>query len=174
MIGNGNTVFCLPTLRLLFVRVWVMYSNTGFMVFSQTQLIHCKKNWRSSSTPACGDAGPIQPGVGKRFWHPWRQFYQKYRTFSTDFYKCRTSSTDIKYLKTDATRAWTYTLRFTFQCSTTAPHFLLVEVFSFSQRDKSSVRSSFHIKISLWNLSNENSNKIRQKRKFSSDSINSV
>ncbi len=114
-----------------------------------------------------GDAGPIQPGVGKRFRHPWRQFYHKYRTFSTDFYKCRTSSTEIEYLKTVTTRAWPYALRFTFQCSTTAPHFLLMWSFSSRQKNKSGVGSKFHIKISLWNLnSNENSNKIRQKGHF--------
>ncbi len=38
--------------------------------------------------------------------------------------------------------------------------------FSSSETDKSGVGSNFHIKISLWNLSNENSNKIRQKRNF--------
>ncbi len=43
--------------------------------------LHCKKSWRSSSTFASGDAGPIQPGVRKRFRHPWRQFYYKYRNF---------------------------------------------------------------------------------------------
>ncbi len=54
---------------------------------------HCKKTWRSSSTPASGDAGPIHTGIEKSFRHPCRKFYYKYRTFSTDFYKCRTSST---------------------------------------------------------------------------------
>ncbi len=43
--------------------------------------IHCKKSWRSSSTPTSGDAGPTHTGVKKSFRHPWRKFYYKYRTY---------------------------------------------------------------------------------------------
>jgi hypothetical protein len=43
--------------------------------------VHCKKSWRSSSTPASGDAGPIHTGVEKSFRHPWRKFYCKYQTY---------------------------------------------------------------------------------------------
>ncbi len=57
-----------------------------------SEYLHCKKSWRSSSTPVFGDAGPIQTGVGKSFRHPWRQLYYKYQTFLTEFYMCRTSS----------------------------------------------------------------------------------
>ena len=46
---------------------------------------HCKKSWRSSSTPASGDAGPKHTGVEQSFRHPWRKFYYKYRTFPTFF-----------------------------------------------------------------------------------------
>ncbi len=63
--------------------------------------LHCKKSWRSSSTPATGDAGPIHTGVKKSFRLPCRKFYYKYRTFSTDFYKCRTSSTELDCLKSN-------------------------------------------------------------------------
>jgi hypothetical protein len=47
--------------------------------------LHCKKSWRSSSTPASGDAGPKHTGVKQSFRHPWRKFYYKYLTFSTFF-----------------------------------------------------------------------------------------
>ena len=86
---------------------------------------HCKKSWRSSSTPASGDAGPIHTGVEKSFRHTWRKFYYKYRTFSTEFFKCRTSSAEMDCLKSNITWARTYVFRFTFQYSTTAPHFLM-------------------------------------------------
>ncbi len=68
-------------------------------------ILHCKKSWRSSSTPASGDAGPIHTGVEKSFRHPWRKLYYKYQTFSTDFYKCRTSSTELDCLKNNITWA---------------------------------------------------------------------
>jgi hypothetical protein len=86
---------------------------------------HCKKSWRNSSTPAPGDAGPIHTGIEKSFRHPWRKFYYKYRTFSTEFFKCRTSSAEMDCLKSNIT-SWAriYVFRFTFQYSTTAPHFL--------------------------------------------------
>ena len=87
--------------------------------------LHCKKSWRSSSTPASGDAGPIHTGIEQIFRHPWRKFYHKYRTFSTEFFKCRTSSAEMDCLKSNITWARTYVFRFTFQYSTTAPHFLL-------------------------------------------------
>ncbi len=47
--------------------------------------VHCKKSWRSSSTPASGDAGPKHTGVEQSFRHPCIKFYYKYRTFSTFF-----------------------------------------------------------------------------------------
>jgi hypothetical protein len=47
----------------------------------QNSGLHCKKSWRSSSTPASVDAGPIHTGVEKSFRHPWRKFYYKYRTY---------------------------------------------------------------------------------------------
>jgi len=47
--------------------------------------IHCKKSWRSSSTPASGDAGPNDTGVEQIFPHPCRKFYYKYRTFPAFF-----------------------------------------------------------------------------------------
>ncbi len=46
--------------------------------------LHCKKSWRSSSTPAYGDAGPKHTGVEQSFRHPWRKFYCKYRTSSVE------------------------------------------------------------------------------------------
>ena len=55
-------------------------------------ILHCKKSWRSSSTPASGDAGPNDTGVEQIFRHPCRKFYYKYRTFSTFFTSDRTSS----------------------------------------------------------------------------------
>ncbi len=85
---------------------------------------HCKKSWRSSSTPASGDAGPKHTGIEKSFRHPYRKFYYKYRTISTDFYKCRTSSIELDYLKSNITRARTWELRLTYQYSTTAPRSL--------------------------------------------------
>ncbi len=87
--------------------------------------VHCKKSWRSSSTPASGDAGPIHTGIEQIFRHPWRKFDYKYRTFSTEFFKCRTCSTEMDCLKSNITWARTYVFRCTFQYSTTAPHFLL-------------------------------------------------
>ncbi len=39
-----------------------------------------------------------------------------------NFYKCRTSSTTVECLKTDATGAQTFVLRLTIHCFTTAPH----------------------------------------------------
>ncbi len=48
-------------------------------------IMHCKKSWRSSSTPGSGDAGPKHTGVEQSFWHPWRKFYYKYRIFPTFF-----------------------------------------------------------------------------------------
>ncbi len=36
----------------------------------ECRILHCKKSWRSSSTPASGDAGPIHTGVEKSFRHP--------------------------------------------------------------------------------------------------------
>jgi hypothetical protein len=59
----------------------------AFVCLTVADILHCKKSWRSSSIPASGDAGPIQPGVEKSFRHPWRQFYYKYRTFSQNV-KC--------------------------------------------------------------------------------------
>ncbi len=62
-----------------------------FACFSLSKIItlskhlHCKKSWRSSSTPASGDAGPKHTGVEQSFRHPWRKFYYKYRTFPTFF-----------------------------------------------------------------------------------------
>ncbi len=70
--------------------------------------IHCKKSWRSSSTPASGDAWPIRPDVGKSFQHFWRQFYYKYISFLTEFYKCWTSSTELDCLKSNITWARSY------------------------------------------------------------------
>ncbi len=58
--------------------------------------MHCKKSWRSSSTPASSDAGPIHTGVEQIFRHPWRKFYYKYRT-PTEFFKCRTSSAEMDF-----------------------------------------------------------------------------
>ena len=55
--------------------------DTTFAFNLSTSLIHCKKS--CSSTPASGDAGPIHTGVEKSFRHPWRQFNEKYRNFST-------------------------------------------------------------------------------------------
>ncbi len=69
--------------------------------------IHCKKSWRSSSTPASGDAGPKHTGIEKSFRHTYRKFYYKYRTILTDFYKCRTSSIELDYLKSNITQART-------------------------------------------------------------------
>jgi hypothetical protein len=90
----------------------------------QQRHLHCKKSWRSSSTPASDDTGPIHAGVEKSFRHPWRKCYYKYRTFSTEFFKCWTSSAEMDCLKSNITWAWTYVFRFIFQYSTTAPHFL--------------------------------------------------
>ncbi len=47
--------------------------------------VHCKKSWRSSLTPASGDAGPKDTGIEQIFRHPCRKFYYKYRTFPTFF-----------------------------------------------------------------------------------------
>ncbi len=54
---------------------------------SQTKwtVMHCKKSWRSSSTPASGDAGPKHTGVEQSFRHLWRKFYYKYRISPTFF-----------------------------------------------------------------------------------------
>ncbi len=54
---------------------------------------HCKKSWRSSSTPASGDAGPIHTGIEKSFRQPRRKFYYKYRIFSAFF----TSAELVRY-----------------------------------------------------------------------------
>ncbi len=35
--------------------------------------------------------------VGKSFRHPWRQFYNRYHTFSTEFYMCQTSSQQTNF-----------------------------------------------------------------------------
>jgi hypothetical protein len=62
-------------------RMWVFECWLLTVGFSCRCLLHCKKSWRSSSTPASGDAGPIHTGVKKGFRHPCRRFYYKYRTF---------------------------------------------------------------------------------------------
>ncbi len=54
---------------------------------------HCKKSWRSSSTPASGDAGPIHTGIEKSFRQPRRKFYYKYQIFSAFF----TSAELVRY-----------------------------------------------------------------------------
>ncbi len=53
----------------------------GSLGLSWRYKIHCKKSWRSSSTPASGDAGPNDTGVEQIFPHPCRKFYYNYRTF---------------------------------------------------------------------------------------------
>jgi hypothetical protein len=70
-------------------------SQTSHLQYEQKIDAHCKKSWLSGSTLASGDAGPIQPGVRKSFRHHWRQFYYKHWTFSPDFNKCWTSSTEL-------------------------------------------------------------------------------
>ncbi len=47
---------------------WTCLNQTGFWT------AHCKKSWRSSSTPASGDAGPIHTGVEKSLYDS-RQTY---------------------------------------------------------------------------------------------------
>ncbi len=70
-------------------------SQTSHLQYEQKIDAHCKNSWLSGSTLASGDAGPITPGVRKSFRHHWRQFYYKHWTFSTDFNKCWTSSTEL-------------------------------------------------------------------------------
>jgi hypothetical protein len=127
----------------------VICTSTVLGGFSYDPLwyIHCKKICRSSSTPASGDAGPIQTGVEKSFRHPWRKIYYKYQTFPTFFASVELVCYDLDdsrqtyclqmsnfFDKTwmpqnysDTTRERTYVFRFTFQYSTTAPHFLILE-----------------------------------------------
>ncbi len=82
---------------LMLTESWLVgdWSLSFCCSFAGSKSLHCKKSWRSSTTPAPGEAGQIQPGVWKSFRNPWRQFYHKYRTFSTLFYICRTSSTEL-------------------------------------------------------------------------------
>jgi hypothetical protein len=72
--------------------------------------ILCRKSWRKSSTPWMGDVGPIYQGGEKSFRSPWPQFYCKYRTFSADFYKCRTSSIEPEWFKSNYCLATTHML----------------------------------------------------------------
>ncbi len=69
-------------IHMLSFRVW---KSPNFTFSTSSVQVHCKKSWRSSLTPASGDAGPIHTGVEKSFRHPWRKFYYKYRTFPTFF-----------------------------------------------------------------------------------------
>jgi hypothetical protein len=72
---------------------WIIHLHTTILCNYSTPhppasihvYLHCKKSWRSSSTPASGDAGPIHTGVEKSFRNRWRKFYYKYRTFLTFF-----------------------------------------------------------------------------------------
>ncbi len=126
--------------RFLSVREYRMnYRGTGFLAVE-----HCKKSWRSSSTPASGDAGPKHTGVEQSFQHPCRKFYYKYRTFSTFFTSDRTSSLWLHFprrpyclqMSNLFDRAWTFQKQHappglelaiftsTILYSTTAPHFL--------------------------------------------------
>jgi hypothetical protein len=69
---------------------YICWMQVKIYISDQTSLricnsVHCKKSWRSSSTPASGDAGPKHTGIEKSFWHPYRKFYYKYRTFPAFF-----------------------------------------------------------------------------------------
>jgi hypothetical protein len=90
--------------------------------------VHCKKIWRSSSTPAYGDAGPIQPGVGKSFRHSWRQFYCKYRTFWQTFKIVELLRQRWKVSKAAFLGHKPLSFRLTIWHSTTEPHFLILLV----------------------------------------------
>ena len=116
---------------------WASWKESG----NYLNYLHCKKSWRSSSTPASGDAGPIHTGVEKSFRHPWRKFYYKYQTFPTFFTSVELVCYDLDdsrqtyclqmsnfFDKTwmpqnysDTTRERTYVFRFSFhyyQCAT--------------------------------------------------------
>ncbi len=84
--------------------------------------IHCKKSWRSSSTPASGDAGPIHTGVEKSFRHPWRKFYYKYRTFPTFFTSVKLLRQSLNFSKAAPPGLEPAIFTSTIFYSTTAPH----------------------------------------------------
>ncbi len=123
MLKIRKTHFIIPEVKLCH---HISHLHTGKE--ENLVILHCKKSWRSSATPASGDAGPIHTGIEQIFRHLWRKFYYKYRIFSTEFFKCRTSSVEMDCLKSNITWARTYVFRFTFQYSTTAPHFLWVSI----------------------------------------------
>ncbi len=106
-------------MRLL-LNVWITSRKCHKMM--NIWIVHCKKSWRSSSTPASGDAGPIHTGVEKSFRHPWRKFYYKYLTFPTFFTSVKLVRQSRKVSKA-ACGARTYALPICH--STTAPHFLV-------------------------------------------------
>ncbi len=85
---------------------------------------HCKKSWRSSSTPASGDAGPIHTGVEQSFRHPWIKFYYKYRTFPTIFTSVELVRQSWKVSKAALAAHKPTPYRVTICHSTTAPHSL--------------------------------------------------
>ncbi len=87
--------------------------------------VECKKIWRSSSTPASGDAGPIHTGVGKSFRHPWRQFYYKYQTFLQAFKNVELLRQSWKVSKAALPGCEPLSFRLTILYSTTVPHFLI-------------------------------------------------
>ena len=103
---------------------WVLLLWHGFWLWKLIAVtLHCKKSWRSSSTPASGDAGPKHTGVEQSFRHPWRKFYYKYRTFPTFFTSVELVRQSMKVSKA-ACGARTYDLQdYTICHSTTAPHF---------------------------------------------------
>ncbi len=84
---------------------------------------HCKKSWRSSSTPASGDAGPKHTGIEQIFRHPCRKFYCKYRTFPTFFTSVELVRQSKKQKQHAGREPTTY--RTTICHSTTAPCFLM-------------------------------------------------
>ncbi len=88
--------------------------------------LHCKKSWRSSSTPTSGDAGPKHTGNEQIFPHPCRKFYYKYRTFPTFFTSVELVRRSWKDWKANAACGREPTTYWTTIChSTTAPRFLM-------------------------------------------------
>ncbi len=118
MQSNNELQLVLNQALKVFRKKWLNKSHSY-------RFLHCKKSWRSSSTPASGDAGPIHTGAEKSFRHPWRQFYYKYRTFPTFFTSVELVRQSWKVSKAALWGREPTHYRVTICHSTTTPHFLV-------------------------------------------------
>ena len=97
-------MLCGNTYSFLYFFIFIIIPSS---CISDIGSIHCKKSWRSSSTPASGDAGPIHTGVEKSF--QISDIPEENFTINIELivYKCRTSSTELEFFKSST--AWART-----------------------------------------------------------------